>query len=442
MSDIVNVRRSLSAINKQDAFDGYSKVVISVSDELQYSAGTDTGRTLTLECPFGSQKMANNILAKIKGFQYQPYTASKAYLNPAAELGDAFSSGKVYSGIYKKDVSFGPLYTANLAAPGGEKINYKYEYKSPTTRRIERQYKETKSTLEVVADRISAEVTARESDTKELKAALTVQADRITAEVTARQNDTKTLKASLTTQADRITAEVTARQNDTKTLKASLTTQANEISAKVSRTGGNSSSFGWSLTADGWTLTSNGNTVLKANKSGLQVSGKVTATSGQIGGFTIKNGYLSTNSQTWGGTNTKGIYLGAPGIQLGKNFKVDAAGNLTAYSGTFLGSVRAGNIEFGGQDGYFDAAGLLDLSISGGKMETDAIANRHIQSGSIYPSTCNSTINGYFADVIYANKIFAGNATIDKLVTNILSAERGINLRGESLYLRDGYVRY
>ena len=372
MSDIVNVRRSLSAIDKQDAFDGYSKVIISVSDELQYSAGTDTGRTLTLECPFGSQKMANNILAKIKGFQYQPYTASRAYLNPAAELGDAFSSGKVYSGIYKKDVFFGPLYTANLAAPGGEKINYKYEYKSPTTRRIERQYKETKSTLEVVADRISAEVTARESDTKELKAALTVQ--------------------------------------------------ANEISAKVSRTGGNSSSFGWSLTADGWTLTSNGNTALKADKSGLQVSGKVTATSGQIGGFTIKNGYLSTNSQTWGGTNTKGIYLGASGIQLGKNFKVDAAGNLTAYSGTFLGSVRAGNIEFGGQDGYFDAAGLLDLSISGGKMETDAIANRHIQSGSIYPSTCNSTINGYFADVIYANKVVTGQVQSEKLWTNRMYA--------------------
>lgn len=372
MSDIVNVRRSLSAIDKQDAFDGYSKVIISVSDELQYSAGTDTGRTLTLECPFGSQKMANNILAKIKGFQYQPYTASKAYLNPAAELGDAFSSGKVYSGIYKKDVFFGPLYTANLAAPGGEKINYKYEYKSPTTRRIERQYKETKSTLEVVADRISAEVTARESDTKELKAALTVQ--------------------------------------------------ANEISAKVSRTGGNSSSFGWGLTADGWTLTSNGNTALKADKSGLQVSGKVTATSGQIGGFTIKNGYLSTNSQTWGGTNTKGIYLGASGIQLGKNFKVDAAGNLTAYSGTFLGSVRASNIEFGGQDGYFDAAGLLDLSISGGKMETDAIANRHIQSGSIYPSTCNRTINGYFADVIYANKVVTGQVQSEKMWTERMYA--------------------
>lgn len=392
MSDIVNVRRSLSAIDKQDAFDGYSKVIISVSDELQYSAGTDTGRTLTLECPFGSQKMANNILAKIKGFQYQPYTASRAYLNPAAELGDAFSSGKVYSGIYKKDVFFGPLYTANLAAPGGEKINYKYEYKSPTTRRIERQYKETKSTLEVVADRISA--------------------------------------------------EVTARQSDTETLSAALAVQANEISAKVSRTGGNGASFGWSLTADGWTLTSNGGTVLKADKSGLSVTGKITATSGVIGGLTIKDGYLSTNGQTWGGTNTNGIYFGPNGIQLGKYFKVDSGGNLTAYSGKFLGTVQAGNIDYGGSAGYFDGAGLASFSVGGGQIGTDAIVNRHITSGSVYPSTCNSTINGYFADVIYANKVFAGSAVIDKLASNIVNAIKGLNFQGKSLFLRDGYVRY
>lgn len=365
MSDIVNVRKSLSSLEKQDAFDGYSRVIVSVSDDLSYAAGEGTGRTLNLECPWGSQAMANNILAKIKGFQYQPYTASNAYLNPAAEIGDAFSSGKVYSGIYKKDVSFGPLYTANLSAPGGEKINYRYEYKSPTTRKIERQQKETKANFKVVADLIRAEVEAREKDTE--------------------------------------------------TLKASLSVQANEISAKVSRTGGNSSSFGWNLTADGWTLTSNGGTVLNADKNGLKVTGEIKATSGFIGGFTIKNGYLSTNNHTWGGTNSSGIYLGASGIQLGKNFKVDAAGNLTAYSGTFLGSVRAGNIEFGGQDGYFDAAGLLDLSISGGKIETDAIENRNIQSGSIYPSTCNSTINGYFADAIYANKVVTGQVQADSL---------------------------
>lgn len=374
MSDIVNVRKFVSSLEKQEEFDGYSGVTIVVSDEMEYSAGSDTGRTLTLECPWGSQKMANDILAKIRGWQYQPYTASDAHLNPAAEIGDGVSVGSVYSGIYQKDVFHGPLYTANLSAPGGEKINYKYEYKSPTTRKIERQHKETKSSLTVLANQIMAEVTARQSDTETLSAALAVQAD--------------------------------------------------EISAKVSRTGGSGASFGWSLTADGWTLTSNGGTVLRADKNGLKVTGEIKATSGLIGGFTIKDGYLSTNSQTWGGTNSSGIYIGPSGIQLGKNFRVDSGGNLYAYSGTFDGTIYAGNIQYGGSAGYFNGAGLVSYSVGGGEIATDAIINRHITSGSIYPSTCNSTINGYFADIIYANKVFAGNATITNLKVGTLEVSR------------------
>lgn len=372
MSDVINVRRALMSLEKQETFSGYSKVVIAVSDDLEYSAGADTGRIMRLECPWGTQKMANDILAKVRGFQYQPYAASDALLDPAAELGDGFSAGNVYGGIYKKDVSHGPLYTANVSAPGGEKINYKYEYKSPTTRKIERQHKEVKASLAVMADQILAEVEARESDTKSLTAALNIQ--------------------------------------------------AGEISAKVDRKGGDNASFGWSLTADGWTLTSNGAAVLKADKSGLSVTGKITATSGVIGGLTIKDGYLSTNGQTWGGTNTNGIYFGPNGIQLGKYFKVDSGGNLTAYSGKFLGTVQAGSIDYGGSAGYFDGAGLASFSVGGGQIGTDAIVNRHITSGSVYPSTCNSTINGYFADVIYANKVVTGQVQSEKLWTNRMYA--------------------
>ena len=375
MSDVVRCKKNVASLEKENLFNGYSLVVINVSEDLSYTAGTDSGRTLTLECPWGTQEMANNILASIRGYQYQPYSATEAYIDPATELGDALSAGNVYGAICKKNVSHGQLYTADVSAPGGEKINYRYEYKSPTTRKINRQYKETKASLTVLADRISAEVEARTGDTGALKAALAVQ--------------------------------------------------AGEISAKVSRTGGNNASFGWSLTADGWTLTSNGGAVLNANKNGLKITGEIEATSGKVGGFVIKDGYLSTNSQTWGGTNSTGIYIGASGIQLGKNFSVDAAGNLTAYSGTFLGTVSARNIEYGGSDGYFDASGLLDMSIFNDKIATDAIANRNIQSASIYPSTCNSTINGYFADVIYANKVFSGSVRVSKLSTTALAVGGG-----------------
>ena len=75
MSDVINVRKNVSSLEKQNTFDGYSKVTISVSDEMEYNAGTDTGQTLKLFCPWGTQEMANKILSSVRGFQYQPYTA-------------------------------------------------------------------------------------------------------------------------------------------------------------------------------------------------------------------------------------------------------------------------------------------------------------------------------------------------------------------------------
>ena len=80
--------------------------------------------------------------------------------------------------------------------------------------------------------------------------------------------------------------------------RAQLAITATQISAKVSKTGGDPSSFGWVLTDHDWTLTANNSTVLKATSEGLEVRGKITATSGTIGGVTIRNGVLSGITST------------------------------------------------------------------------------------------------------------------------------------------------
>ena len=375
MSEIANfkVGRAASSIESSPAMNGISAVTVYVDEESEgVKIGSGSGRNIDVTSPWITKEIGEDILARLKGFQYQPYAAQDALLDPAAEIGDAITLDKIYSGIYAVDINFNSLMRATPSAPANEELNEEAPYKSPETRRVARKFKDVSSQLLIMADRISAEVTARESDTKTLTAALNLQAD--------------------------------------------------QISAKVDRKGGDNASFGWSLTADGWTLTSNGGTVLSADKNGLSVTGKITATSGVIGGLTIKDGYLSTNGQTWGGTNTTGIYFGPNGIQLGKYFKVDSGGNLTAYSGKFLGTVQAGSIDYGGSAGYFDGAGLASFSVGGGQIGTDAIVNRHITSGSVYPSTCNSTINGYFADVIYANKVVTGQVQSEKLWTNRMYA--------------------
>lgn len=381
MSDVVNIRKNTESVEKQNRFDGYSKVIITVSDEVEYTAGTDSGRTLTLLCPWGTQKMANDILRKISGHQYQPYTADGAILDPAAELGDAVSVGSLYSGIYKKDITLGPLYRANIAAPGGEEINYKYEYKSPVERSIERQRREVRASLRVQADRIEQEVTERKEQGEQLSAKLSVQADL--------------------------------------------------ISAKVSKTGGNSS-FSWELTDSSWAVKSNGSDVLRITKDVARFSGAIDAKSGTIGGFSIQRNYLSYNGQTWGGTNSSGIYIGQSGIQLGKNFRVDSSGNLTAASGKFSGAVSAGRIQYGGENGYMNGYGIQSGTISGGY-------NGEIGGGTITTHNTTGGINASLGYGDFANGVFNGYNRARSIASDQISAAQILH---DGMRLTNGKITY
>lgn len=375
MYDVANVRSNVASLHKQTQLDAYSKVHVDVTDELFYEAGDDTGRMLTVSCPWGTQATADRILARIRGYQHQPYTATGAYIDPATEIGDAFNSGSVYGGVLTKNVSVGPLYVAEISAPGEESINYKYEYKSSTQRQIERNYAEMHATFKVQADLIAAEVDAREEQGRELTAAITVQADRIT-------------------------QEVTDRQSATEALSSQIIQQAGEISAKVSKNGGGSS-FSWSLLDSYMAWYANGSEIVRFDSSGAAIKGRIEALSGKIGGFDIQSNYLSYNGQTWGGTNTLGIYIGPEGIQLGNSFKVDSAGNLSAASGTFTGAVLAGSIQYGGWAGTLDGAGLTSNSVSGGY-------GGPLQLGTVSTSTLTSGVNTSLGYANFANDVFNG----------------------------------
>ena len=80
MSDLISIASRLSHLDVSPQFMPYSKVMIHVSDDTVIETGDDTGRTLELDNPFGTQQMAEDILAKMRGFLYQPYEAQGAHL--------------------------------------------------------------------------------------------------------------------------------------------------------------------------------------------------------------------------------------------------------------------------------------------------------------------------------------------------------------------------
>ena len=61
-------------------------------------------------------------------------------------------------------------------------------------------------------------------------------------------------------------------------------------------------------------------------------------------------------------------------------------------------------------------------AVDGTKIATNAIINRHLTSGSVATTTCNDTINGYFQDIIAANKIFVGEARASYIIASKLNA--------------------
>ena len=362
MSSSVNVLRNMVSFDKAEQFDGYSKVIIIVSDEIEYSAGTETGRTLTLNCPWGTQEVANNILESIKGFQYQPMTAEDALVDPSIEIGDGISANGVYSGVYSLETKFNSNLPTSVSAPADEELYEEHTYIPKTEREVTRKFLDFQSQFRIQDGKISAEVEERKSDTKSIRATLEVQAGQIT--------------------------------------------------AKVNKNDGSSSTFGWALETASWRIFSGSNTVLKADKNGLEVKGVIRATSGEIGGFDIQSNYLSYNGQTWGGTNTTGAYIGQSGIQLGKNFKVDMQGNLSASSGTFSGNVYAGNIQYGGNAGYMSGGGISSGSISGNRLASHTVGTAYTSSGintSLgYADFSNGVFNGWnTAHNIYANSVVA-----------------------------------
>ena len=77
--------------------------------------------------------------------------------------------------------------------------------------------------------------------------------------------------------------------------ESSIEQNATDISAKVSQTYGNSSSsFGWKLQSTGFYVYSDASTVMEITSDGLELTGKITATSGSIGAFNITNDGLQS----------------------------------------------------------------------------------------------------------------------------------------------------
>lgn len=169
MSDSVFIGTKAGGLETSPQFEPISKIILLVDSENYYEAGNDTGRTLEITCPYGTQAMANNLLSSLGGYAYQPATASDALIDPAAELGDAVTVGGVYTVLAQMDTTFDSLMTADIGAPGQEEIESEYPYVSQQQSETDRKIAQTYSEISKTAEEIGLRVQGVENQYAELK---------------------------------------------------------------------------------------------------------------------------------------------------------------------------------------------------------------------------------------------------------------------------------
>ena len=202
---------------------------------------------------------------------------------------------------------------------------------------------------------------------------VTVETERATREEGA-------LSSRITANATEITAEVNRATDAEGALSSRITANATEIAAKVSTTGGAASSFAWSLTTSGFVLTSNNTEVMKVTSSGLNITGRITSTSGTIGGWIISSTEIykgsvginasnehTKNSLVTTGTSPVRFYAGN-GDRINGKFVVLDDGSLYASAAKIEGTITANS-------GSFSNCTIDETCTIKGTLTADTICN-------------------------------------------------------------------
>lgn len=124
--------------NYADPFEAYSGVTLTTPDGKSFTSGNESGRTITVESLWASQKAADNLLALVKGVRHQPFSATGAVLDPSAEIGDAVTVDGITGTIFSQSQRFGSQYRADISSPGDEEVNHEIPYYSPIQRTVAR----------------------------------------------------------------------------------------------------------------------------------------------------------------------------------------------------------------------------------------------------------------------------------------------------------------
>lgn len=140
------------------ALQSISRIILKVDNNSAYVSGSDTGMTMEVSCPYGSQQMAKDLLSQLKDYAYQPMAAEDALIDLAAELGDGVTVNGVYTILAQKDTTFDLFCAADIAAPGKPELESEFRFTSQQQAEYNYELAKTRSLISKTAEEIRLEV--------------------------------------------------------------------------------------------------------------------------------------------------------------------------------------------------------------------------------------------------------------------------------------------
>lgn len=345
-----------------------SRVILTVDGETSYSSGDESGKTIEKTCPWGSQAMADRILASVKGVRYRPFTGTDGMLDLAAEVGDGITAGGVYSVLAQTDITFDRLCAADVSAPGANEATSEYLYKSQARRQSERELARIRSSITKTAERITLQV---ENAVEGLSGRLELTSKSLTAEI-------KDTREGLTSKIEQTASSLTTQINNTQSglnskieqTAASIQTQVNGLDNAYSslRQTVNSISLGVYNGDSSSTITMYRDNIAIASQN-ISFRGMVTFDDlNGNHGTTIDGGAINTNTLQLNSLYGNYIYLRDARGNIGAEFRIGAASSasdrcelmaraimLTTSGGHIFLDSRAGTVEIGDYNVQADA---------------------------------------------------------------------------------------
>ncbi len=301
------VGRKLGRFESYGPVRAVSGIALAVDADNEYRAGDQTGYVMRIDCPYGSQAMAEDLLAALGGKSYTAYGAENAVMDPEAELGDGVTVGGIYSLLASREMAFGAGH-AQIGAPGDSDLDREYGVES-FQEQIQRKLAAARSYIEKTAEQIRLGVEGLEGRVSELS----IGVEGITGTVKGLEEEVSEIAQT----AGSITLSVSGALGGKASIELSNGSKADLDLSHVRSAFANDAS---AVTISGGTVTFNSNTfVVNSTNFSVTSSGTITAKAGVIGnsasdGWNIgsRSIYNGTNSMT---STVQGTYIGTDGIR-------------------------------------------------------------------------------------------------------------------------------